>query len=182
MKTSVKTTQIEKKYKTKNGEQKVITIDYAKVKDRLLAFWADCPRGSIETSQKRDTDGKTIFKAVIVKDQSEEYSRKATGHAKDGDSGVKSFEKLETIAVGRALALLGYAVTGEIASSEEMERFNAYKDEKRDEAIAQIKACQSMEALKECWTNIGKFVKDKDVIGAKNEMKAKLTQPKNENN
>ena len=73
-----------------------------------------------------------------IKDKSNEASAEATGHAfvKVTEKTIeKQFEKLETIAVGRALALLGYSADGEIASSEEMEEFLADKESKRQDAI-----------------------------------------------
>ena len=47
---------------------------------------------------------------------------------------MKSFEKLESIAVGRALAFAGFSADGEIASFEEMEEY-----EKKPSKIEEIK-------------------------------------------
>jgi hypothetical protein len=44
-------------------------------------------------------------------------------------SGEKALEKLESIAVGRALAFAGYLASGEIATAEEMERFASFGTE-----------------------------------------------------
>lgn len=171
---SVKTTRIEKHYKDKKtGQLKMLTIDYAKVKDRLLAFWEDNPKGAIETSPV-PYEGKTMFKCSVIKDQSDQYSQKATGHALEGDQGEKSFEKLETIAVGRALALLGYAVTGEIASSEEMEKFYAYKAEKKEEAMTAMRAATTLDELKKIYLNLGSFMGDPDILALKDSLKLNL--------
>ena len=97
--------------------------DYAKVSERLKAFRSENPRASIVTIPIPQEGGMMMFKAHIVKDKSDEFSADATGHALQTKTGLKDFEKLETIAVGRALALLGYASDGEIASSDEMEEF-----------------------------------------------------------
>lgn len=81
---------------------------YAQVKDRLKEFRTDCPNGLVETTPTI-TDTHIIFKARILKDKSDPASAEATGHSMGevkGDKG-KVFEKQETIAVGRALALLG---------------------------------------------------------------------------
>lgn len=154
MSKSVKTTRIEKKYQDKKtGEWKSITIDYAKVVDRLNEFRSEHPRSKILTNHKVTEDGNVIFKAYLWKDKTEFLellkggadsatallsadSEGTSEHAKDDE---KKFEKLETIAVGRALALLGYAGSGEIASTEEMEEFENFKLEKLETAIESIK-------------------------------------------
>lgn len=112
---------------------------YAKVSDRLLAFRQENPRASIETKPEMQENGMVLFKAKIIKDKADEYSAESTGHALQTKVGIKDFEKLETVAVGRALALLGYAVDGEIASSEEMEEFLEYQKTKKEQAIDDIK-------------------------------------------
>jgi len=152
MNKTVKTTAIEKKYKDKTtGEWKILTIHHAKVNDRVKAFWEDNPRGKIETSQAKD-GAVVIFKASILADKSDEYSREATGHSYGEVGSEKNFEKLETIAVGRALALLGYAANGEIASVEEMEEYMKYNDDKKQEALldfqAEVSAIKTIEELR----------------------------------
>jgi len=93
-----------------------------------------------------------------LKDKADPNSAEATGHALGENKGQKAFEKLETIAVGRALALLGYAVDGEIASSEEMEEFLAYQAEKRREMIEvchdRLIKCKNLDELKEIWAQL----------------------------
>lgn len=158
MKTT-KLTKIEKKYKDKStGEYKSMTIEYAKVNDRLLEFRTDCPHGSIVTSFQLVTD-RIIFKAHIVKDRGDATSAEATGHATGKDDGTeKVFEKLETIATGRALAILGYGAKGEIASSEEMEEFYAHKQEQLTEEIMEITEkvgnCETLDSLKVLYANL----------------------------
>lgn len=182
-KKSTPLTKIEKKYKDKKtGEDKSVTIEYAKVNDRLLEFRQDCPKGSIVTSFQMvpftEVDGKVItriiFKSHIVKDRGDSTSAEATGHATGKDDGTeKVFEKLETIATGRALALLGYGAKGEIASSEEMEEFLADKQEKLAEALFEcsesIGNCESVESLKSYWTSLSaELINNKVLIEAKN--------------
>jgi hypothetical protein len=121
---------------------KTITLqgkEYAQVKDRLAEFRKDNPRGLIETTPTINADGTIMFKARIVKDKGETTSAEATGHALGSSKGAKAFEKLETIAVGRALALIGYASDGEIASSEEMEEFELHKNTKKAEMFESLK-------------------------------------------
>lgn len=168
MNKTVQTTRIEKKYKDKKtGEWKSITIDYAKVADRLKEFRQDNPRSKTATQYKILDDGTVIFKAYVWKDKTDfidilkvsgaeaaMLSADADGTAKSGDNGEKSFEKLETIALGRALALLGYAGTGEIASSEEMEAFEAYKLEKLEAAIETIKTATKRDEFQKVMSSL----------------------------
>lgn len=115
-------------------------IDYSKVTQRILEFRQANPRGDIQTVPTLLVeDGQVMFKATVIKDKSDENSASATGHSLGLNKGVKAFEKLETIAVGRALAMLGYASDGEIASAEEMEEFEAYQQNKKAEFDAYIK-------------------------------------------
>lgn len=168
MNKTVQTTRIEKKYKDKKtGEWKSITIDYAKVADRLKEFRQDNPRSKTATQYKILDDETVIFKAYVWKDKTDfidilkvsgaeaaMLSADADGTAKSGDNGEKSFEKLETIALGRALALLGYAGTGEIASSEEMEAFEAYKLEKLEAAIETIKTATKRDEFQKVMSSL----------------------------
>lgn len=111
--------------------------DYAKVADRIKLFREQNPNGLIETTPTI-TGTMIMFKARILKDKSDINSGEASGHAMLENKGQKAFEKVESIAVGRALALLGYMASGEIASSEEMEEFNDYKEQQRLEKIQEL--------------------------------------------
>jgi hypothetical protein len=134
--------------------------NYAQVKDRIKEFRSDCPFGLIETTPTFTEDG-IMFKARIVKDKSDPSSAEATGHsfakAKTNEK-EKQFEKQESIAVGRALALLGYASDGEIASGEEMEEFLDYRKEKLAEEIMEVTerigSCATLDELKEVWSTL----------------------------
>lgn len=134
---------------------KVSGGDYAKVKDRMLEFRQENPRGLIETTPTIAEDH-IIFKARILKDKEDPNSAEATGHSMGKGTGAKVFEKQETIAVGRALAFLGYGASGEIASSEEMEEFEEYKQQQFMEAMEekseQIESAKTIDELKEVWT------------------------------
>lgn len=156
-KKSVKITKIQKKYKDKaTGECRTIEINYAKVADRIVEFRQDCPRGLIETSPEYK-EGMIIFKARILKDKKDQSSAEATGHSVGkNDGSEKNFEKLETLAVGRALAMLGYMAGGEVASSEEMEEFLEYQEQKKQEEILEatekLNAVSSKEELAKVWS------------------------------
>lgn len=111
--------------------------DYAKVADRLKMFWEQNPKGSIKTAHKLEAEY-IIFTTEIISDQSDEFSKRSTGSALEKLGKLKTFEKTESISVGRALALLGYMASGEIASSEEMEEFQDYKETQRQEKIEEL--------------------------------------------
>lgn len=186
-----KLTRIEKKYKDKKtGEYKSMVIEYAKVNDRLLEFRQDNPKGSIVTSFQMvpftETNGtvitRIIFKSHIAKDRGDLTSAEATGHATGKDDGTeKVFEKLETIATGRALALLGYGAKGEIASSEEMEEFLADKQEKYQEAIMEVSEaignCATKAELQKYWASLSGEMK-LAVVEVKDAKKAELSKVK----
>lgn len=161
-----------KKVKT----EKISGGDYAKVKDRMIEFRQDNPRGLIETSPTINEDN-IIFKARILKDKADPNSAEATGHSMGKGTGAKVFEKQETIAVGRALALLGYGASGEIASSEEMEEFEEWKQEQFMEQMAEatdaIKAAKSADELKDIWLPLSPQLK-KTLEKLKDERKDKL--------
>lgn len=155
---------------------------YAQVKDRLQIFRSENPMGLIETTPTI-TDSHIIFKARILKDKSDPASAEATGHSMgvvQGDKG-KLFEKQETIAVGRALALLGYGSDGEIASSDEMEEFLEQKQTKLANAIFEateaIGNCETIEQLKALWSTFSGEMKE----AVKQAQEAKKQQL-NENN
>jgi pyridoxal/pyridoxine/pyridoxamine kinase len=126
--------------------------DYALVPDRIKQFREDNPRGSIVTDPTIGADGSVIFKATIIKDLSDEYSARATGSAHYNAVEIKkpkSFEKLETIATGRALAMLGYLNDGQVATTEEMAEFEQFKQDKFADALEKIKKAEKRDEFKQ---------------------------------
>lgn len=166
--------------------------EYAKVADRLKQFREDFPKSKIETEHRTLSDGSIEFKAWIWKDKTDYIEvLKATGDPKvargsadsDGDarnkidkSKDKDFEKLQTIAVGRALAMIGYIASGEIASFEEMEEFNSFKESKVDEAITKLNDCKDLIKLKEVFISLGSLMSNQRVIEAKDKKKEEITK------
>ncbi len=148
--------------------------DYAQVKERIKKFREETTNGSIETEMQQLQDGSVVVKAIVITDLSKEDSKRATGQAFGKVTGAKAFEKLETIAVGRALAFLGYLADGEIASSEEMEEFIEYQEQKKENAKERLNGCKTIDELKEAFTSLGSLMGDKDIISLKDEIKAKL--------
>jgi len=148
---------------------------YARVADRLMEFRTANPNALIETTPTIQSDGQILFRARILKDKANESSGEATGHALGENKGTKAFEKLETIAVGRALALLGYAADGEIATSEEMEEFEAFKKNKLDELVLamteKLDGVKTLDELKAVWVDMP--IEAKTILSAKkDEIKA----------
>ena len=156
--------------------------DYAQVKDRINEFRKGNANGLIETVPTVQADGTIMFKARVLKDKADANSAEATGHSL-GKVGAKQkdFEKLETIAVGRALALLGYASDGEIASSEEMQELEEYKKTQFEELIMacveKINDCSSLDELKTVWADMPIEAKNK-LTETKDQKKNQLTQIK----
>jgi hypothetical protein len=94
---------------------------YCQVKDRVKAFNEEYKNGSIVTEPKFVNELITV-KAIVTPDCSKP-ERFFTAHSFGSLKGQKAFEKQETIAVGRALAYLGFGIDGSVASSDEMETF-----------------------------------------------------------
>lgn len=164
--------------------------NYAKVAERLKLFREDHPNSKTETAFENDVDGTTAFTVWVWKDKADlielmkagvtdkealRSSSDANGTSKGTLGGKeKDFEKLETVALGRALGMLGYLASGEIASSEEMQEFLQEKQAKVSEALASIKACDSLEALQKLYMSLGKLKLNTAVIEAKDARKAEL--------
>lgn len=151
--------------------------DYAKVAERVKQFRSENPQGLIETTPTINGDS-IMFKARVLKDKSNPHSAEGIGHSY-GVIGKKQkdFEKLETISVGRALAMLGYAADGEIASSEEMEEFEKYRKEQHETLVFEwgdkINTCTTLDELKKVWAEMPPEAK-KDLDAAKEIKKTKL--------
>lgn len=97
--------------------------DYAPVSERIKKLHSTYDDVSIETGYEFQ-EGWAICKAKVTISNTKKNGA-YTGHSMDKITGEedKAFEKLETVAVGRALANAGFLASGEIASAEEMEKF-----------------------------------------------------------
>lgn len=118
--------------------------EYATVPTRLKAFRETHPRAIIETNPTIQPDGQIIFKATIISDKADENSPSATGHSFGKNGQPKAFERLETVAVGRALSLLGYLNNGEIASTEELDEFSEFKTDKYQREINEATSVEDL--------------------------------------
>ncbi len=169
--------------------------DYAKVADRIKMFWEQNPNGKIESERESLEGGKIRFIARIwlkadqvmqlaaagASTEVIKLTANATASADATKKGDKENEKLETVAVGRALAMLGYLASGEVASREEMEQFEDYKAEQLLEEIT--KACESLKqapdmlSLQRAWTGLPlKMRQEASVFQVKEDMKKKLSE------
>ena len=96
--------------------------EYAPVGERLNAFHEAYKNAQVKTSYDFK-EGWCIFRAKVTPDV-EKPSHYYTGHSMGKVASEKALEKLETVSLGRALAIAGFAPDGSIASYEEMEKFN----------------------------------------------------------
>lgn len=169
--------------KTVQTRQKFGDKDYALVPDRIKQFREDNPRADISTAETYNPDGSITFRATIVKDLSDKHSARATGTARYTSKEMeklKAFEKLETISVGRALAMLGYLNDGQVATTEEIEEFENYKEDKAlnalvDEALAALGAAKTESDLREAFGKYPKLWSNPNVVAAKDAKKKELS-------
>ena len=112
-----------------------LPADYVSVSDRVDKYHADHTENmSIETSFEVNSNI-VIFKA-IVKTKKGTFTWSSFWQV----GKEKAFEKLETVAVGRALAFAGYETTSWIVSREEMENFQKNEQDKIRNAPPQFQA------------------------------------------
>lgn len=156
---------------------------YAEVNQRILAFWAIYPNGSLLTEMLSDNDERCVFKATAMDGD----RPLATGHAfeiKTASNINKTsyIENCETSAVGRALGMLGIGAEDAICSAEEVQSAMSQQEEPKkykapvkpkaeDEACpewhAMVKAVSDYveitgEPKKDVWERWGKSVGKRD--------------------
>lgn len=99
--------------------------DYVQVNERIEAFYAKFPDGSLQSEIVEMTDSRVTVKAYAYRDRDD--TKPAVGHSYLGIPGSTNFtkgselENAETSAWGRALAALGFEVKRGIASKQEVE-------------------------------------------------------------
>ena len=96
--------------------------DYSKISSRVKAFCSTYETAQILTEIVKDERDSVIFKAHAVVDG----TIKGTGHAHEVEgsnntNNTSHYEVCENIAVGRALAFIGYSEADRLASYEEIE-------------------------------------------------------------
>lgn len=170
-------------------------IDYAKVADRIKIFWEENPNGKIDTEREDISENKVRFIARIWRDSKVildlatvgtdinivKLTANATASADAAKKGDKENEKLETVAVGRALAMLGYLASGEVASREEMEQFEVYKadlfQDEVNKTIAEMKKAKTIDELRKFYISLSAELRNNPkILNIKDELKKKLTE------
>lgn len=170
-------------------------IDYAKVADRIKIFWEENPNGKIDTEREDISENKVRFIARIWRDSKVildlatvgtdinivKLTANATASADAAKKGDKENEKLETVAVGRALAMLGYLASGEVASREEMEQFEAYKanlfQDEIDKVVNGMKKAKTIDELRKLYVSLSAELRtNQEILNLKDELKKKLTE------
>lgn len=126
------------------NEKKLPTInlkgkEYVQVKDRVVYFNDTFPNGMIVTEVKHNDNGSYAwFKALVTPDHTQPQ-RVFIAHSAGPVDEEKSYEKLETVAVGRALAFMGIGVLESVASADEMQKFN--KKAPAKQTTSELKPC-----------------------------------------
>lgn len=111
--------------------------DYTPVAERLKALRAQWPLATIASTEVEE-NGVVKSTCTIWPDKEALPDFFCNGSSQNKLGQIKAYEKGETIAMGRALAKLGYGGDGEIASYEEMEMFET----ERSKAEAKAKVAQ----------------------------------------
>lgn len=150
--------------------------DYAKVADRLRAIHEDHKDFDIETDCVFQADGAVLTAKLTIRE--DKVVRVFNGHSYGKVGGQKALEKLETIAVGRALAFAGYHADGEIASADEMQDMAVELDQEIvADAVMQIMDAKSVPELEKTYKSLPQAVKQsKEVIDAGKKRKKELTE------
>ncbi len=160
-----------KKTATINLSQGGKVIEYAKVSARVGEFHKLYKSPAI-TTEFQFLEGWAIFKAKVTPDVTKP-ERCFTGTSMGKTGAVKAFEKLETIAVGRALAFAGLLSDGEIASNEEMASYaEALPLIDNTKALEKLSATKNAEALRLVWRDLSQAERDnKEVQTLKDTLK-----------
>lgn len=159
------------KTKTINLSQGGREIEYAKVSSRVAEFHKLNKQTSIRTTFEFK-EGWAIFKAMVIPDVAN-LERYFNGSSIGKVGATKAFEKLETIAVGRALAFAGFLSDGEIASIEEMAVYAESKPvSDNTSALEKLKATKTKGELGKAWAFLSQAEReDKEVQALKETLK-----------
>lgn len=182
--------------------------EYTGVGERVMSFREDYPNSKNVTRYEEKENGEVVFKVYLWKDkketiellkaaikanmgkeQAEELillSADSEASSRGNVKTKKDYEKQETIALGRALAYFGYSGNGQIASTEEMNEFLSYKDDKLEDsiidAVEYIEESNDMKELQSRFLELPREVKsDVRVQEAKDSMKDKFSKKEAKN-
>lgn len=122
-----------------NAEIKKTNIkgkQYAEVSERVLAFRKLNPNGRIVTEIIDKTENDVTIKAMVYDEDRKEL---ATGYASEVKKGlvnsISMLENCETSAIGRALGFCGFGIDSGIASGQDMQKVEQYKQKNKKEEI-----------------------------------------------
>lgn len=109
-----------------NSMKKLKTIklkgkEYVQVNERVAYFNETYPQGAI--TSEATFNGDTVYFKATVFPEAGFNERFFTGHSFGRINEEKALEKLETVAVGRALAFMSIGIVESIASADEMNKF-----------------------------------------------------------
>lgn len=122
---------------------------YAEVSERVLAFRKLNPKGRIITEIVDKSENDVTMKATIMDENMNEL---ATGFASEVKKGmvnsISMLENCETSAIGRALGFCGFGIDSGIASGQDMQKVEQYKQKYKKEEIYKDMFVSYDEALK----------------------------------
>lgn len=151
--------------------------DYVQVVERIKAIHEERKDTfDVLTTYEITANGNIVFTAEIIITNNKTGVHTFRGHSLGKLGGAKAFEKLETVAVGRALAYAGYSGDGDIASADEMETFEQEIDyEKIEAAQLAIAEAKTYDELAAIYKKMERAVKgNKAVIASKDARKKEL--------
>ena len=138
---------------------------YAEVSERILAFRKLNPNGKIITEIVEKTENDVTIKATIYDEDKEEL---ATGYASEVKKGlvnsVSMLENCETSAIGRALGFCGFGIDNGIASGQDMEKVEQYKQKNKKEEIYTNMFISYDEAVKIVKSSINDLCRKQGII------------------
>lgn len=127
---------------TKMTKLKTIKLkgnDYVQVNTRVDFFNQTYTNGRIATEVKFE-NSTVWFKAVVTPDL-KNPERYFVGHSFGELGKEKAFEKLETVAAGRALAFMGIGIVDSIASSDEIANFHNKQEPQPSSHLGACSVC-----------------------------------------
>ena len=157
-----------------NDEIKTVEIhgkNYALVNERIIAFRKLYPQGFIRTKMIEKSDGECTFTAEVgYLDENWREACLGTGTANEkSDSSLinrTSFiENCETSAVGRALAMAGFGVTGGVASADEVRQAVAAQNNLGEKQNTVLATKNQIALLKKLYPDPAKALKQFNVTG-----------------
>lgn len=138
---------------------------YAEVSERILAFRKLNPNGRIKTEIIDKTDNDVTIKATIIDENMNEL---ATGYASEVKKGlvnsISMLENCETSAIGRALGFCGFGIDSGIASGQDMEKVEQYKQKNKKEEIYNNMFISYDEALKMVKASINDLCRKQGIV------------------